>query len=101
MGILLPNNNIWSHANWVSRAFFSDSLEVIGNRRSFAEIKKDIEECIKNYSHTLSDEKIDREKLESLQNLVGDVLTMNKLRGPAAFTNNEGLSYMRKTTSSK
>lgn len=85
MGILLPNNKFWAYAGWVSRGFFDDCLEVIGDDITLADIKEDIEDTVKFYGFTLSYENIERRKLVKLQELVNKVIILNKTRGALHF----------------
>ena len=85
MAILLPNNKQWAYAGWVSRSFFNDCLEVIGDDVTFADIKEDIVDTVKNYAFTLSYENIEQGKLQKLRHVVDKVIFLNSARGEQQF----------------
>jgi hypothetical protein len=97
MGILLPNNKFWAHAGWVSREFFDDCLELIGDDATFSDIKEEIEDTVKFHVFTLSYENIERSKLVRLQKLVDRIILLNNDRGDQHFNDPKWFpGYMEK-----
>lgn len=82
MGALLPENKFWSPADWVSRAFFEDCIEIANEKKQYKDILHDIKTALEDYSFTLDYRNESSEKLNHFKALVEDIIRLNeKKRG--------------------
>lgn len=79
MGFLLPCDQLWSAAHWISRAFFSDAEHFFDRAPLLTE---DIKFCIQADLDTVDLRDAELAKLRELSALTEEILAMNRhLRG--------------------
>ena len=82
MAILLAGSKVWNAANWVSRAFFRDASEVVGDQSPLAER---IRVCVDAQLDTLDLETASRAELDEMRGLLEKVIALNVRRNGANF----------------
>jgi hypothetical protein len=82
MGILLPDDVDWSHANWVGRALFRDLLELGGLPDH---LLLEVRFCVETDLDTLDLRTASIDELRRLRTLVESVYETNVARGPSSF----------------
>src|SRR5262245_59362458 len=79
MGFLLPYDQLWSPAHWISRAFFSNAEHFLDRAPTLAEA---IRFCIRADLDTVDLRAADLAKLQWLSTLTDEILAVNRrLRG--------------------
>lgn len=75
----LPNNKSWfDFANWISRAFFNDCLEIINGRTEFSFLQEKIQVAINAHTFLIDLTKSSPEEINLFKQIVVEVIQVNQ-----------------------
>lgn len=75
----LPNNKSWfDFANWISRTFFDDCLEVINSRNNFLFLQEKIKAAINAYTFLIDLTKSSPQEINLFKQVVEEVILLNQ-----------------------